>query len=537
MTRINPVQRTAAIRLLTQLLQNPDEVDPVGQIATSFSLQRSTVATWKRKIQRGVDPEADLRSAKRREALSQELLALVAHHAQIKRAHASAVAGGRYESSYDTFRRQFFEHDQPTRRGVLFGRKELIKTQPVMRYPTVRRGEVTVMDHTRSDVRCLHPRSKTAVRPWVSILADKGTGVVLGVHLRWDPPDAEWVAAILAASMQTRLVPLTDSPDDLVTLGGRPGAVLVDNGPENTGNLVVELVARLGVALATTTPGHPWQNGLAENFNRQYQQAVEHPAPGYVRAGQDVNGDSRYVTALPADQPLDDLLIRQELQGRADQWADDVNRTKGKDGLTPLQRWHQSGEIREVTDAELRVASLRGAKRAYAYTKNGLRFQGRDYQGPGLTDYIGKGSVLGVRYMPNSPQFVDVYDGDRFLVRAEDVDRLSASMQSLLIAQRRRATGRVAEAEQESLLKRRRDADEARLGAGELPELADFPEQRSPEELGYRSHGRRAKQSISRVEEKQIRDRNRHVDRLIADLNLDGPLAEPDDADPEGATS
>ncbi len=520
MSRLDPVQRTAAIRLLAKLLKKPDEQDPVGQIAAAFSINRSTVAIWKRKIKQGVDPEADQRAAKRREPLGPTLLALVAHHRQVKRAHAAAVSDGLYDRSYHSFRRQFFEHDQPTRRGVLYGRKELIKNQPTMRYPAVRRGEMTVMDHTRSDVRCLHPRNKSAERPWVSILADKGTGVILGVYLRWDPPNAEWVAAILAASMQTRQVPLTDSPDDLVSLGGRPSVVLVDNGSENTGNLVVEMVARLGVALATTTPGHPWQNGLAENLNRQYQQAVEHPAAGYVRAGQDVRGDPRYVTAIPADQPLDDLLLIQELQRRADQWADEVNRTKGADGLTPLERWHQAGVIREVSDAELRVASLRGAKRHYAYTKNGLRFQGRDYQGPGLTDYIGRGSVLAVRYLPNTPQWIDVYDGDRLLVRAEDVDRLSASMHARIIAQRQRATGRVAAAEHESLLKRQDDATAARLGAGELPELAEFPEQRTPEELGYRTNGR-AKRSISRVEERQIRDRNRHVDRLIADLHLD----------------
>ena len=520
MTRISPLQRDAAIRLLAALLKDPEVDDAATVIATTFHVPRTTVNSWKRQLEAGHDPVKDRRTISRREALSPELLALVAHHKQVKRAHAAAVRAGDYARSYHTFRRAFFEHDQTTRKGVLFGRRELIANQPVMRYPIVERSAVTVMDHTRSDVRCVHPRRNSAERPWVSFLRDKGTGVMLGGFARWGSPDAEWVAAIVAASMQMREVPLVDSADELVTLGGRPGMVLVDNGGENTGDRVVELVAQLGVALATTTPGHPWQNGLAEKTNLSYQQAVEYAAPGYVRAGQDVQGELRYVAARSADQDLDDLISLEELQARMDKWMHDTNRTPGDGGLTPLERWQQApNTVRPVSNEELRVATLRGAKGHYAYTKNGLRFQGRDYQGPGLTDYIGKGSVLTVRYLPNSSQWIDVYDKDQFLVRAEDVDRLSKSMQSLIIAQRRRATGRVSAAETESLRMRQRDARAALLDAGDVEEFADFPEPPTPHDLGYRSQPR-TKGPMSNVEEKAIRDRDRHVDELISALQI-----------------
>ena len=55
--------------------------------------------------------------------------------------------------------------------------------------------------------------------------------------------------------------------DELVTRHGRPGSLLVDNGPEFSGKALDEWAYQHGVRLDFIAPGKPTQNPYVESFN------------------------------------------------------------------------------------------------------------------------------------------------------------------------------------------------------------------------------------------------------------------------------
>lgn len=457
MARIDPAVRANAIAALQAVLNRDGSIEwaTVRQLADLHSIPHRTVYEWAQRLARGDQPEIDRRLERPRKELSEETLALIAHHSTLTGAHRAAVAGGSYTGSYRQFVRDVHRLPPALRAGLEQGKDALVRMLPTMSYPLVGRNETWVLDHTQCDVRVVASRSSRMFRPYVSILKDKGTGVIVGIHVCEDRTRASDVIGLLAAAMlqETGL----GGP---VPVGGRPESLLCDNGAENMATQIITGLAILAVALLPTTPGHSWQNGSAENIIRLYQQQCEATLPGYVKGGKGVDGGLRY-TANTYDQEDPDLLLTLDaLQAKAVEWAIQYNNTPGgKDGRTPLQRWvdDPGPDVVEVSDDEVSFA-MTTHDRKHAATKNGLYFRNREYQSAFTADYVGRGKRLTIRYLPGITDWIEVYDGSRRLGRAWRKEVLPNSEQSAIIRARQAMTSKVRAAEQASVRVRQAQA-------------------------------------------------------------------------------
>lgn len=474
---MNKLRKNAAIAALRVCLRDHQMATSadIRSIATTYGFKRDTLRRWARDLECGGNPRIDERAERARYSLSGEALAVIAHYGYLKGAFNECQTRGLFDGSYRSFARAFGALDPAAQAGLLRGRKAMVALQPVMAYPLVGKNSIWVMDHTTSDVRTVSDTGQRVFRPNITIIRDKATSVVFTIMVINCRPNTETVVAGMAASMYGTTV--AGPGGEPIFVGGRPEAVLVDNGGENTSDSLIDGLAELGVSLMSTTPGHSWQNGAAENIIGKYQREVEWNAPGYVRAGQGTDGEPKYVARTYDEQDVDNLLSINELRRRATTWAIRHNSTPGADGKSPLQRWAADSEpVEQVSMDEIRLAMLVSDK-PHAVTKNGVHFRNREYHAADLAEYIGKGSLLTVRHLPGVVDWIEMFDGDRFIARAHLKITMPVSEQARIHARRRDVERQVRSAETSSLARRSTDAHIAAASEGLEPvEVENTPE-------------------------------------------------------------
>lgn len=518
MGRVDPVVRASATAALQRLTDSDGRVSwsDIRKVAGLFGLADHTVYRWARTLEEGHDPRIDKRVVRHKQELPVEVQTLIVHHRTLKGAHRAAVDGGLYTGSYRKFLRDVDALPPALKEGLRNGRTALIERLPMMSYPLVGRNETWVLDHTQSDVRVLAPRSNCLTRPWVSILKDKGTRVVLAIHISEEKTRAADVVGLVAAAM----LQATGLGGE-ATIGGRPESLLFDNGAENMADVIVRGAAILGIAVLPTTPGHSWQNGSAENINRLYQEQCEAALPGYVNGGNSVDGGLRFTKDTYAEEDPDKLLTVEALTAKAVAWAIAYNQTPGGDGRSPLQRWQDADEtpIVTVTDDEVAFA-MSVAERKHTVTKNGIYFRNREYQAAFTAQYVGRGKVLTIRYLPGVTDWIDCYDGDVRVGRAYLKATLPRSEQSAIIRARQSATAKVRVAEQESVRMRQAEA------AGDNPDARISPlDRRNPHHGKQKT--KRAQYGGGAQSDRDVKRMSDHQAAAIARFgNLDLPLTD-----------
>ena len=80
-----------------------------------------------------------------------------------------------------------------------------------------------------------------------------------------DDVTRECLAAVLDTSISGKRV--ARELTDLITVRGKPGMIVSDNGTELTSNAVLEWCGQAGIEWHYTTPGKPTQNAFVESFN------------------------------------------------------------------------------------------------------------------------------------------------------------------------------------------------------------------------------------------------------------------------------
>ena len=204
MARIDPLIRTQVIASLQVILDREGTVGwaTIRRIGDLYGIPDRTVYEWVQRLAAGDDPQVDRRKEKAtRQDLPPGVLSALAHHSTLSAAHKAAVAQGVYSGSYRQFVRDVDRLPPALRGGLADGKDAMIRLLPTMAYPLVGRNETWVLDHTQSDVRCVVPRGSHLVRPWVSILKDKGTRVVVAIGVSADRTRATDVVGLLAAAM------------------------------------------------------------------------------------------------------------------------------------------------------------------------------------------------------------------------------------------------------------------------------------------------------------------------------------------------
>jgi putative transposase len=138
---------------------------------------------------------------------------------------------------------------------------------------TTRPLERVEVDHFLCDVHlnC----AKTGVRlgrPWLTLLVDTDSGMILGYFLSFAPPSA---ASVLAALRHAILPKGADWP-----AFGIPDLLVVDNGLDLTSHGVREACIALAIDLLFTPPRAPWYKGTIERVGRTTGTRFIHWLPG-----------------------------------------------------------------------------------------------------------------------------------------------------------------------------------------------------------------------------------------------------------------
>ena len=458
MGTVDPLVKTSVIAAINRL-QETSQLDSanIKALADLYDVAESNVRRWARLTTDNIDPSQDKRKTGKAPELGRDIKTLLVRHGSMKGAWAEAHAANLYPWSYQSFTRACNRLDPALLAGLLRGRQDMIDALPVMAYPVAARNEVWAIDHTQSDVRIVHNRTGTIIRPWVTVIRDKGTRAVMAVRYTPERVNSHHFLATLASA----ILGYTPTGQPAGTVGGRPASVLVDNGAENTAEHVVKGLLRLGTTVLPTTPGHSWQNGSAENIIGIFQRQFERIQPGYVASGKTVTGSMRAVADTYAEQDVDTLLHLDVLQQRAQQWAIAYNTTAGADGNAPVSLWLDDPTTVDFpSEAELRWALLK-VKGLYAVTKNGMSVNKIAYQSADLTRYIGRGKLLTVRHLPGATEWIDVWDGDTYICRAWAKSSLPPEEQNKITARRRSISAQVNAAEKRSQAMRDTDADNA----------------------------------------------------------------------------
>jgi transposase InsO family protein len=211
---------------------------------------------------------------------------------------------------------------------------------------TTRPLERVEADHFLCDVHLICGRTgKRLGRPWLTVLVDHNTGLVLGYYISFAAPSA---ASVLAA-LRHAILPKDDAEGTGASAGagayvwiafGIPELLVVDNGLDLTSYGVRDACAALGIDLLFTPPRNPWFKGRVERFGRTINTRFIHWLPGTTlgkaTADLNYNGAKNAVLTFESFKALFEQYVRTIHNRKPRQQSGSSPQTKFIQGI---QQW------------------------------------------------------------------------------------------------------------------------------------------------------------------------------------------------------
>ena len=246
------------------------------------------------------------------------------------------------------------------------------------------------------------------VRPYLTLVIDSASRLVMAGLFSYDPPDRFMVAAAIRAAMLMS----QNKP-----FGGVPDEIWVDNGKDLIAHHVQQLVQGLGAMLAPGPPHYPDMRGIVERFHETLDTRLWAKLPGYVGA----NVVERNPKAK-AELTLTEL--DQHFRAFIEQYHQENH---SGTGFTPLQFWQEHMAQRPVDerllDVLLKEASLRRV------LKEGIKYSGRVYWHADLATLMSEGVLVRAAPSYQAPDELEVYFQEQWICTAFALD--SAKGQAL----------------------------------------------------------------------------------------------------------
>ena len=281
------------------------------------------------------------------------------------------------------------------------GAKSFRRRVVYLRWEATERNETWQADATQLDIWVLPKGRKVPVRPWLVVIIDDYSRMVMGAVLTLAPPDAEEVAACFVRALRPTVTPVAG-----VTVGGVPGQVLIDNGAEFRNELVTMLSAAVGFVVHPVARYTPTSKGKVERFLGSLTSWVCRGLPGYSR------GPRSYTDRDVFFGRVEDLLDEDDLWAFLEQRIARYNyaRQHRALGCTPFERWLADTTPVTVPDpAALRHGLLLSSKKRRA-EPDGVRMGSTLYIAlDGAYDHH-VGEWVQVARLPHDTSFVEIYD-------------------------------------------------------------------------------------------------------------------------------
>jgi putative transposase len=283
------------------------------------------------------------------------------------------------------------------------------------------RNEVWETDHDELDIKVLPLRGRRLVRPWLTVIEDGFSRLVMGWALSLYPTSAE----VLVAIREGIVIDPERGP-----WGGVPQLIRFDGGREFLANAVKRAAGELGCAALPAAPYSPHHKGKVERLHRTIGDRLIATLPHYTGAPRRANG-KLYAQPAPLSLP--------QLQTRVREFIDAYNaehRHSSLGGMTPAEKWSTSAAPLEVIEPE-RLRWMLLADQERKVLKDGIHFENAIFIAPELTGIGGK--TVEVRYMPHDLRSIEVFTEDGWLCTAYPQDQLTREQAEAVIAQRREA--------------------------------------------------------------------------------------------------
>ena len=288
---------------------------------------------------------------------------------------------------------------------------------------TTRPLQVVQIDHTKVDLELVDDISRACIgRPWLTLVLDVHTRIIVGLQLSFDPPSAVGVALAVAHAVLPKATWLADRGLTMAwPTEGRPETIHVDNGSEFHSRAFERGCQQHGIQIEYRPPATPRFGGHIERLMGTLMQRV-HALPGTTFSSVAQRGDY-----LPQDRAV--LTFREfervlalEVLGP---YHNDLHAALGH---TPVSAWNDgiAGlDLRRPTEPDgLLLDFLPFEERVVR--RDGVRLFNVLYQDGALAHLVDAGGVkLRVKYDPRdlSAVFVELPSGGHVRVPYADLGR------------------------------------------------------------------------------------------------------------------
>ncbi len=285
---------------------------------------------------------------------------------------------------------------------------------------TMRPLEVVQIDHTKVDLVLVDERTRAAIgRPWLTVVLDMQTRLVLGFYLTLEAPSATSVALAVANAIAPKTAWLADMGISLAwPAQGIPDVIRVDNGSDFHSRAFSRGCQQHGIRIDYRPPATPRFGGHIERLMGTLMKRI-HALPGTTFSN--VAECGHYPSEERATLTFREFerYLAFEVLGP---YHNDIHSALGR---SPLAAWTEAAgqaEFRLPRDLDAVLLDFLPFEQRMV-TRQGVRLFNIFYQDGALAHLVDAGGVKArVKYDPRdlSAVFVEMLDGDH--VRAPYAD-------------------------------------------------------------------------------------------------------------------
>lgn len=207
--------------------------------------------------------------------------------------------------------------------------------------------DIVQMDHTQVDIMVVDETTRLPVhtRPWLTVLIDVASRMVVGFYLSFDRPNARSVAMAIAHGV----LPKADycrrvGVQSPYPAAGLPRVLHLDNAKEFKSAVIKQACENFGITLAYRPPATPRFGGHVERLIGTLMRAA-HLLPGTTKSNPRERGDYKSETWASMTLPELEHWLALEI---IDKYH---NRVHESLGVSPLHRWNT---LSQAPDSEVR---------------------------------------------------------------------------------------------------------------------------------------------------------------------------------------
>jgi putative transposase len=326
------------------------------------------------------------------------------------------------------------------------------------------RNEVWEADHAQLDVHVVPLRGSRVQSPWMTVIEDGFSRLIMGWALSLYPSSAE----VLAALREAIVIDAGRGP-----WGGVPHVVRFDGGRDFLATAVTRAAAEVGFLVSKTAPYSPYQKGKVERVHLTIREELIATLPHYLGGPRRADG-KLYAQRRP--------LTLEELQEEIRRYVEHYNRARihfSLGGLTPEQKWATSTTVLDVVEPE-RLRWMMMADETRIVEAKGIRHGNEYYVAGKLHDLRCK--TVRIHYMPHDKRSIEVFDETGHVCTATVTGELDRDAKEAVLAYRQEAKRAAAKQKSKAsrAAKARTEPLTGKTPAADITVITDRSAQRSP---------------------------------------------------------